>query len=92
MAAGVDDLRLDGNAAGGMLGEVFAFEVTTARATCAGCGRDGPVGELLVYASAMGTILRCPTCDDPLIRVAHVRGGHWLDLRGLRTLRVEPPA
>ena len=32
------DLRLDGNAAGGLLNEIFPFEMTTAQATCAGCG------------------------------------------------------
>ena len=34
-----DELRLDGNAAAGTLGEVFSFEVTTAEYTCEGCGR-----------------------------------------------------
>ena len=28
---------LDGNAAGGLLSEVFAFEATAALTTCAGC-------------------------------------------------------
>ena len=37
---------LDGNAAGGLLCEVFAFDATAARITCAGCGRMGPMGEL----------------------------------------------
>ena len=32
------DLRLDGNAVGGLLGEVFAWETTAARGTCAACG------------------------------------------------------
>jgi hypothetical protein len=30
------DLRLDGNAAGGLLNEIFPFEMTAADATCAG--------------------------------------------------------
>ena len=33
-----NDLRLDGNAAGGLLNEIFPFEMTAAEATCAGCG------------------------------------------------------
>ena len=28
------DLRLDGNAAGGLLNEIFPFEMTAAEATC----------------------------------------------------------
>ena len=34
----MEALRLDGNAAAGLLGEVFAGEVTTAVGTCDGCG------------------------------------------------------
>ena len=30
--------RLDGNAAGGSLGEVFAFEMTNAEGACVSCG------------------------------------------------------
>ena len=36
-----DDRALDGSAAGGPLGEVFAFDVTVARTVCATC-RDDP--------------------------------------------------
>jgi hypothetical protein len=39
-----DELRLDGNAAAGTLGEVFSFEVTTAEYACGGCGRAGRLG------------------------------------------------
>ena len=44
--------RLDGNAAGGLLLEVFAFEATAAQTTCAGCARVSPLGELRLYALA----------------------------------------
>jgi len=84
------DLRLDGNAAAGLLAEVFRFEMTTAYATCAGCGALAPVGALMVYGHEMGTILRCPGCDTAIIRVARTRGRYWLDLRGASVLRVEP--
>jgi hypothetical protein len=33
----MDEHRLDGNAAGGLLGEIFPFEMTTAQVTCANC-------------------------------------------------------
>ena len=32
------DNRLDGNAAGGILQEVFPFEMTATQATCGRCG------------------------------------------------------
>jgi Zn finger protein HypA/HybF involved in hydrogenase expression len=83
----MDALRLDGNAAGGILREVFAFEVTTAIGTCDGCGAADAVGAVHVYESA-GTVLRCPHCDAVLMRI--VDGGRrvWIDLRGLRSLEV----
>ena len=34
------DLLLDGNAAGGLLGEIFAAEMTAAEGRCAACGAD----------------------------------------------------
>jgi hypothetical protein len=47
----MDELRLDGNAAAGALGEVFSFEATTAEYACRGAegrqarGGDGLRGE-----------------------------------------------
>ena len=84
-----DDRRLDGNAAGGLLGEVFPFEMTTAEVVCAGCGARAPVGAVMVYAHGMGMILRCAGCDTALIRIARTRGRYWLDLRGTSSLRID---
>ena len=86
------DLRLDGNAAAGLLAEVFRREMTTVATTCAGCGALAPVGALLVYGHAMGSILRCPGCDTAIIRVTRTRDRYWLDLRGAGLLRIEPNA
>ena len=85
----MDEHRLDGNAAGGTLGEIFAFEMTTAQAACASCGAVSRVGQMMVYAHDVGTIVRCATCDNALIRVAHPPRRYWLDLRGVRYLQVE---
>jgi Family of unknown function (DUF6510) len=73
---------LDGNAAGGLLREVFAFEATAARTTCAGCARVMPMGELRLYAVELGAILRCPVCNEAVVRIARTPRGLWLDLRG----------
>ena len=53
-----NNLRLDGNAAGGLLNEIFPFEMTTAEATCGGCGTMRPIGELMLYSHGMGAVLR----------------------------------
>jgi len=82
-----DELRLDGNAAAGSLGEVFSFEVTTAEYTCEGCGRTDQIGAAMVYeVRELGTIVRCPGCDNALIRLAHNRERYMVDLRGTRYL------
>jgi hypothetical protein len=84
----MDENRLDGNAAGGILGEVFTFEVTMAEVACGRCGTANRVGAQLAYMSQIGTIVRCLSCDNALIRLAHNRGRHWIDLRGIRYLQV----
>ena len=63
MTQTVDDLRLDGNAAAGLLQELFAFEITTAITICEGCGRASPVGALLFYGQHLGAVLRCPAAE-----------------------------
>jgi hypothetical protein len=86
------DLKLDGNAAAGLLHSIFAYEMTTASTICEHCGASGPVGVLMVYDRAPGTIMRCPTCDHILIRIVQGRGRYWLDLRGVRCLEIAAPA
>ena len=82
----MDEQRLDGNAAG-TLEEVFSFEVTTAEYTCEGCGRTCRLGGAMAYeVRDLGIIVRCPSCDNALIRLAHNRGQYMVDLRGTRYL------
>lgn len=83
------DLRLDGNAAGGLLNEIFPFEMTSAEATCGGCGTIKPIGELMLYGHRMGQVLRCGGCDTVLIRITHIRGSYRLDLSGMSCLRID---
>jgi hypothetical protein len=84
----MDTLKLDGNAAAGILQEIFAVEITTAAGTCDGCGSVEPVGAVAVYAEGPGTVLRCPHCDAVLMKVATDGRRLWLDLRGVRTLEL----
>jgi hypothetical protein len=80
--------HLDGNAAAGLLSEVFAVEVTAATAVCGGCGRDSAVAELVLYGGPLGVVLRCPGCDLAMVRLAATPGGHRLDMRGVALLRI----
>jgi hypothetical protein len=80
--------RLDGNVAGGILGEIFPFEMTSVLATCAGCGVTDPIGAFTAYVHGMGTVVRCPSCDTALIRLAHGKARYWVDMRGVRVLQI----
>jgi hypothetical protein len=85
------DLKLDGNAVAGLLREIFTVEMTSAENTCAGCGRVHPVGALQVYVNAPGVVIRCPSCEQVLMRVVRGRGRVWLDLTGTRCLELALP-
>ena len=80
--------KLDGNAAAGILQAIFPFEMTLVQVTCAGCGATNAIGATAAYMHGMGTIVRCPSCDTALIRVAHVKGRYFLDMRGVRVLQI----
>ena len=83
-----EEMRLDGNAAGGALRELFARDVTAATATCAGCGTPRPVGALLEYGHAMGVVLRCPGCDAVMLRLARTPAAWRVDMSGIALLVV----
>ncbi len=88
----MDESWLDGNAAAGPLAEVFAFDVTVARTTCAGCHEARPVAELHAYLRAPGAVLRCPSCGDAQLRLVQSSGRAWLDLRGVQALEIRSPS
>jgi hypothetical protein len=79
---------LDGNAAAGALADVFVPEMTGAVTTCTACGDSRSIGELHAYLHAPGVILRCASCDAAQVRLVQTDGRVWLDLRGIRVLRV----
>jgi hypothetical protein len=37
----------------------------------------------------IGKIVRCPSCDNVLIRIVHARGRYFLDMRGVRVLEIK---
>ena len=59
--------KLDGNAAAGTLQAIFPFGMTLLQATCRGCGATNAIGATAACMHGMGTIVRCPRCDNVLI-------------------------
>ena len=88
-----ENVPLDGNAAGGMLSELFALDVTAAQIVCDGCGTVAAVASACDYGGPMGAILRCAHCGTAVLRLTHTPAGLWLDMRGARRLfvAVGPP-
>jgi len=89
--ARADALHLDGNAAAGLLGEVFTADVTSATAKCLGCGATGSVGSLMLYAHEMGAVLRCAGCGDVVLRVTRTPTHVWIDASGARSIAIPLP-
>ena len=85
------DMRLDGNAIGGLLREIFAMEMTNAVGTCASCGAVNEVGRVHVYVHAPGTVVRCPSCGQVLMRIVRGSGRYWVDMTGTRCLEFAEP-
>jgi hypothetical protein len=83
-----DTMVLDGNAAAGLLRQLFAFDVTVARIVCHSCASARPLAALRLYGQPMGSILRCPDCSAALIRVVVREPDYWLDMRGVESLRI----
>lgn len=82
---------IDGNALAGPLGEIFAVDVTAAIGQCANCRNTGPLAETRVYPNAPGLVARCPGCDEVVLRLVRGTESAWLDLHGMRTLKIPLP-
>jgi hypothetical protein len=86
------EMKVDGNAIGGLLREIFTMEMTSAVTTCAGCGTVNPVGRVDVYMQAPGVVVRCPACEQVLMLIVRGGGRYWIDLRGTQCLELASPA
>jgi hypothetical protein len=82
------DLRLDGNAIGGLLLELFGADVTAAASVCGGCGAREAVARLDVYVNAPGVVVRCCHCEAVMIRIVQGPGRTWLDFSGTASLEL----
>jgi hypothetical protein len=83
-----EDMRLDGNAIGGLLMEIFGTDVTGSIGICASCGAEGHVATLDVYMRAPGVVGRCRSCGSVMVRIVQSETRTWLDLSGMRTIEL----
>ena len=81
-------LMLDGNAVAGAFQEIFAVEMTASPTECAHCGRAGELGTLLAFMQAPGVVLRCPACEQVMLRLVATPEAIYLDARGVVYLRL----
>ncbi len=92
-ANGVTDLDrefvLDGNAVAGLLHEIFGVEMTASPTECASCGREGELATLLAFTRSPGVVLRCPACEQVMVRIVKTPGAIYLEARGAVYLRLE---
>ncbi len=83
-----DALRLDGNAVGGLLDEVFGREMTNSPCQCAHCGAVGAIATLTAFIHAPGLVLRCPKCEEIVLRLVRMPEVFRLDARGAAYLQL----
>jgi hypothetical protein len=81
-------LMLDGNALAGLLRELFDAEMTIVPVECTACGRHGELGSLWAFSESPGYVLRCPDCQNVVIRMAVTPDEIFLDARGAAYLRI----
>lgn len=79
--------RVDGNAAGGLLLEIFGRDMTSARAHCAHCDHDAALADAVAEVDAAGVILLCRGCDHTLLTYLRAEGRHTLTVGGLTRLQ-----
>jgi hypothetical protein len=84
----VDEMKLDGNAIGGLLIELFGTDLTGSMSVCASCGAKGRVATLDVYVRAPGIVGRCRHCEAVMLKIVRSESRTWLDLSGTRTLEI----
>lgn len=80
---------LDGNASAGPLAAAFGADMTVIPGKCAHCGAVHMIAELRAYMRAPGTVLRCPVCNEIILRIVETDDATYVDARGAAYLRFE---
>ncbi|WP_082553152.1 DUF6510 family protein [Phycicoccus sp. Root101] len=82
----MDGSYIDGNALAGELSTVFALEPTTARCSCGGCGEPFILAQARAYVGGPGQVLRCPNCEQVVLRIVRTTTRAWIELTGLDSM------
>jgi hypothetical protein len=77
---------VDGNAAAGMMWDVFGADVTALIGVCGGCGAAAPMAEAIVELDETAAILRCRGCTHTLVTVLRDEHGARVVIGALREL------
>ena len=65
---------VDGNAAAGMMWDVFGADVTVLVGVCGGCREAAPLAEAVVEVDETAAIVRCRSCTHTLLTVLRRQG------------------
>ncbi len=71
------ELMLDGNSVAGLMREIFASEMTITPAECGNCGSVSAIGAMLAFTQAPGIVLRCPGCENIMLRIVETDDSHY---------------
>ena len=74
--------ELDGNALAGLFESLFGGDMTAVPGRCAHCSTVNMVGAMRAYMGGPGAVLRCPACDEVVLRIVQAREGTYVDARG----------
>lgn len=81
-------VALDGNAAAGAIGRLFAFDVTMVIVTCGACGIERPFAELRLFGGPLAMVLRCSICEAVNIRLLETRECINVDMSGAARIEI----
>lgn len=79
--------RVDGNAAGGLLLEIFGRDMTAARGACAHCDREAELGDAVAELDPAGVILLCRGCRRTLLTCLQLDAGYTVVFGSLARLQ-----
>lgn len=83
---------LDGNVLAGRLVDVLGWDATATATRCAHCGAREVMARAVVYATAMGSVARCASCDGVLATFVEGDGGRvWFGMTGVTALELRHP-
>jgi hypothetical protein len=87
-----NEFMLDGNAVAGLFTEIFGVEMTASPMECAGCGTENEMGALLLFTQAPGVVMRCPRCENVVVRVVVTPRSVLFDARGAVYVQIPRPS